>query len=109
MPTAVLGSRGPGPLHVALCAEYDALPGVGHACGHNVICAAALGAGLALAPVVERLGLRVSVLGTPAEEGGGGKIGFIEAGLLRRRPCRADDPSVARATWRSPTSSPCSS
>ncbi len=82
MPTAVLGSRGPGPLHVALCAEYDALPGVGHACGHNVICAAALGAGLALAPVVERLGLRVSVLGTPAEEGGGGKIGFIEAGLF---------------------------
>jgi amidohydrolase len=82
MPTAITGTRGPGPLHVALCAEYDALPGVGHACGHNVICAAAVGAALALAPVAERLGLRVSLLGTPAEEGGGGKISFIEAGLL---------------------------
>ena len=61
--TAVVGSRGPGPLHVAICAEYDALPGVGHACGHNVICTAALGAALALAPVAERLGLRVSVSG----------------------------------------------
>lgn len=82
LPTAVMGSRGPGPLHVVLCAEYDALPGVGHACGHNVICTAALGAALALAPVVERLGLRVSVMGTPAEEGGGGKIAFVEAGLF---------------------------
>ncbi len=83
MATAFVGSRGPGPLHVALCAEYDALPGVGHACGHNVICTAALGAGLALATVAERLGLRVSVVGTPAEEGGGGKIGFVEAGFFR--------------------------
>jgi amidohydrolase len=83
MPTAVVGSIGPGPLHVAVCAEYDALPDVGHACGHNVICAAALGAGLALAPVAEPLGLRVSVMGTPAEEGGGGKIGFIKAGRFR--------------------------
>jgi amidohydrolase len=81
--TGLVGSRGPGPLHVAICAEYDALPGVGHACGHNVICTAALGAALALAPVAERLGLRVSVLGTPAEESGGGKIAFVEAGLLR--------------------------
>jgi amidohydrolase len=83
MPTAIMGSTGPGPLHVALCAEYDALPAVGHACGHNVICTAALGAGLALAPVAASLGLKVSVFGTPAEEGGGGKIGFIEAGLFR--------------------------
>ena len=80
MTTAVVGSIGPGPLHVALCAEYDALPAIGHACGHNIICAAALGAGLALAPVAAALGLRVSVMGTPAEEGGGGKIGFLEAG-----------------------------
>jgi amidohydrolase len=80
MPTAVVGSVGAGPLHVAVCAEYDALPDVGHACGHNVICAAALGAGVALVPVADELGLRISVMGTPAEEGGGGKIGFIEAG-----------------------------
>jgi amidohydrolase len=82
LPTAVVGSIGPGPLHVVLCAEYDALPVVGHACGHNVICTAALGAGLALAPVAADLGLRISVYGTPAEEGGGGKIAFIEAGLF---------------------------
>jgi amidohydrolase len=83
MATAVVGSVGPGPLHVAFCAEYDALPGVGHACGHNVICTAALGAGLALAPIAERLGLKVSVVGTPAEEGGGGKIGYVEQGFFR--------------------------
>ena len=83
MHTAVVGSVGPGPLHVAICAEYDALPGVGHACGHNVICSASLGAALALAPLAEQLGLKVSVLGTPAEEGGGGKIGFIDDGFFR--------------------------
>ena len=82
MDTAVVGSVGPGPLHVAICAEYDALPGVGHACGHNVICTASLGAGLALAPLTEELGLKVTVLGTPAEEGGGGKIGFIDDGFF---------------------------
>src|SRR5687768_14020163 len=51
METAVAGHFGPGPLHIALIAEYDALPDVGHACGHNVICATALGAGVALAGV----------------------------------------------------------
>jgi len=83
METALVGSFGPGPFHVAICAEYDALPDIGHACGHNVICAAALGSGLALAPLAAELGLRISVLGTPAEEGGGGKLGFIEAGFFR--------------------------
>ncbi len=76
---ARLGSSGP---HVVVCAEYDALPGVGHACGHNVIAAAALGAGLALAPLVEEVGLRLTVLGTPAEEAGGGKVDLIRAGAL---------------------------
>ncbi len=82
LPTAVAGSLGTGPFHVALVAEYDALPGVGHACGHNVIAAAAVGAGLALAAVAEQLGLRVTVIGTPAEEGGGGKIQLLEAGAF---------------------------
>lgn len=82
MPTAFVASAGSGPLHVAICAEYDALPGVGHACGHNVICTAGLGAAIALKPVAQDLGLRLSVLGTPAEEGGGGKIPFIEAGFF---------------------------
>jgi amidohydrolase len=80
--TAVAGSIGPGPLHVAICAEYDALPEVGHACGHNVICAAGVGAGIALATVADALGLRVTVVGTPAEEAGGGKIGLIEHGFF---------------------------
>jgi amidohydrolase len=82
MPTAVVGSIGSGSLHVVICAEYDALPGVGHACGHNVICTAGLGAALALAPLVDELGLKVTLLGTPAEEGGGGKIGFVEGGFF---------------------------
>ncbi len=65
-------------LHFALCAEYDALPGLGHACGHNLISAITVGAALALAPVVDDLGLTLTVIGTPAEEGGGGKIELLE-------------------------------
>ena len=56
-----------------LC-EYDALPGIGHACGHNVIATAGLGAGLAAAAVAEQAGGTLRIMGTPAEEGGGGKI-----------------------------------
>ena len=82
MPTALVGSIGSGSLHIAICAEYDALPMIGHACGHNIICAASLGAGLALTSIVDALDLRVSVLGTPAEEGGGGKIAFVEQGYF---------------------------
>ena len=61
---------------------YDALPGVGHACGHNIIAATAVGAGLALAAVADDLGLTVRVLGTPAEEGGGGKVLMLERGAF---------------------------
>lgn len=63
-------------------AEYDALPEVGHACGHNIIATAACGAGVALAGVAEGLGFRVTVLGTPAEEAYGGKVDLIEAGAF---------------------------
>ena len=80
METALAASFGSGPFHVALCAEYDALPAVGHACGHNVIAAASVGAAIALASVADELGLRVTLFGTPAEEGGGGKLVLIEAG-----------------------------
>ena len=73
---------GNGPLHLAICAEYDALPGIGHACGHNIIAATAVGAGLALAPLVDELGLTVTVIGTPAEEGGGGKVLLLERGAF---------------------------
>ena len=80
LPTAFSATVGSGPLHIAICAEYDALPGVGHACGHNVIAAAAVGAGIALAKVADEVGLTITVLGTPAEEGGGGKILMLERG-----------------------------
>jgi len=80
--TAFVGTFGPGPLNVAIVAEYDALPEVGHACGHNVIAASAIGAGIALAAVADQLGMKVSVIGTPAEEGGGGKIIMVEKGVF---------------------------
>lgn len=73
------GSSGP---EVAVLLEYDALPGIGHACGHNVIAAAGLGAGLALAGLAERAGGRVRIMGTPAEEGGGGKILMAREGAF---------------------------
>lgn len=76
---ARLGTSGP---HVVVCAEYDALPGIGHACGHNIIATAALGAGLALSQLVEELGIRLTVLGTPAEENFGGKVDLIRAGAF---------------------------
>ncbi len=82
LPTALESRSGGGELVVAVCAEYDALPAVGHACGHNIIAATAVGAGLALAAVADDLGLCVRVLGTPAEEGGGGKILMLERGAF---------------------------
>ncbi len=82
MPTAFSAEFGSGPLVVAVCAEYDALPGVGHACGHNIIAASAVGAGLGVAGVADELGVTVRVLGTPAEEGGGGKVTMLEHGLF---------------------------
>ncbi|MDI3418139.1 M20 family metallopeptidase [Streptomyces luteolus] len=82
LPTAFKASYGTGDLVVGICAEYDALPDVGHACGHNIIATTALGAALGLAPVADRLGITVKVLGTPAEEHGGGKVLMIDAGLF---------------------------
>ena len=74
---ASVGTDGP---HFAIVAEYDALPEIGHACGHNIIAAIASGAFLALAPEVAQLGGRLSIIGTPAEEGGGGKEHVLRAG-----------------------------
>ena len=82
IPTAFESRAGDGELVVAVCAEYDALPDVGHACGHNIIAASAVGAGLALAAVADEIGLQVRILGTPAEEGGGGKIFMLERGAF---------------------------
>jgi amidohydrolase len=74
-------SRGSGP-KVAILGEYDALPEIGHACGHNLIAASAVGAFLAASAVAERVRGEVVFLGTPAEEGGGGKIKMIEGGVF---------------------------
>jgi amidohydrolase len=76
---AAAGGEGPA---VAVLCEYDALPGIGHACGHNVIAAAGLGAGLALAGLAREGAGRVVVMGTPAEEGGGGKITLARRGAF---------------------------
>ena len=77
----IIGGRGDGPT-VALLAEYDALPDIGHGCGHNLIAISNLGAGLGAKAAMESLGGRLMVLGTPAEEGGGGKIRMLEAGVF---------------------------
>jgi amidohydrolase len=82
LPTALEARAGSGPLSIVICAEYDALPSIGHACGHNLIAASAVGAGLALAKVADDLGITVTVLGTPAEEGGGGKVFLLERGAF---------------------------
>ena len=67
---------------VAILAEYDALPGLGHACGHNLIGAAAIGAGLAMQTVLPELAGTVQVIGTPGEEGGGGKAIMVDGGVF---------------------------
>lgn len=84
IPTAFAARAGTGPLHVTFCAEYDALPAIGHACGHNLIAAMAAGAGVAAARVADDLGLTVTVMGCPAEESGdtGGKILLLERGAF---------------------------
>ncbi|MBT2383976.1 M20 family metallopeptidase [Streptomyces sp. ISL-11] len=80
--TAFTATAGSGPVTVAIACEYDALPGLGHACGHNLIAAAGVGAALALAPHADELGLTVRVVGTPAEERGAGKALLLEAGAF---------------------------
>jgi amidohydrolase len=82
LPTAFRARTGSGPLHIGICAEYDALPDIGHACGHNIIAASALGAAIAAAKVADELGMTITVIGTPAEEVGnaGGKILMLERG-----------------------------
>ena len=78
---AVAGNEGP---RIAVLCEYDALPGIGHACGHNIIGTAGIGAGIAAAAVAEELGGTVVILGTPAEEGGGGKVVMAQHGAFDR-------------------------
>lgn len=80
LPTSLRAKAGDGGPRVALLAEYDALPGIGHGCGHNVICATAVGAMVAVGRHIEHLGGEVVLLGTPAEENGTGKELIARAG-----------------------------
>jgi amidohydrolase len=84
MPTAFVARRGRSGPHVAFLCEYDALRGLGHACGHNLIATSSAGAGIALAKSLDDRGVeaRVTIVGTPAEEGGGGKIPLCADGLF---------------------------
>ncbi|MCP2046750.1 amidohydrolase [Paenarthrobacter histidinolovorans] len=82
LPTAFTATAGTGDLTVALCVEYDALPSVGHACGHNLIAGASIAAALALLPHVDELGITLKAIGTPAEEHGGGKVLMLERGAF---------------------------
>jgi amidohydrolase len=85
LPTAFIARAGNGPLHLAICAEYDSLPGIGHACGHNIIAAMGLGAGIAAAKVADDIGATISVIGTPAEEvcEASGKVLLLERGAFQ--------------------------
>ena len=94
--TAFRATYGTGSMRIALCAEFDALPDVGHACGHNIIAASSLGAALGLAEVADEIDATVILLGTPSEEGGGGKIDLINAGYF-------DDVDVAMMVHPWPT------
>jgi len=80
--TAFTATYGAGELVIGLCAEYDALPELGHACGHNIIAAASAGAALALREVAEALNLTIKLIGTPAEESGGGKVLLLRGGVF---------------------------
>lgn len=84
LPTAFVARAGSGPLHIGICAEYDSLPGIGHACGHNIIAASAVGAAIAASKVADDVGLTISVFGTPAEEVGdaSGKVLMLERGAF---------------------------
>ncbi len=82
LPTAFVARAGSGPLHIAICAEYDCLPAIGHACGHNLIATMSLGAAVAAAKVADEAGLTITVVGTPAEEGGNGKALLLERGAF---------------------------
>lgn len=82
LPTAFTGVSGSGTPRIAFMAEYDALPGLGHACGHNLIGTASLGAALAVKTVLGRAPGTVLLVGCPAEEKGGGKIALVEGGVF---------------------------
>ena len=82
LPTAFTARAGSGSPRIAFLAEYDALPGLGHACGHNLIGTASLGAALAVKAILDKTPGEALVIGCPAEERGGGKIPLVESGVF---------------------------
>ena len=82
LPTAFRAEAGSGAPRVAFLSEYDALPGIGHGCGHNLIAIAGIGAGVGLRAALSHVDGSVSVFGTPAEEAIGGKIIMADAGVF---------------------------
>jgi amidohydrolase len=82
METAFRAEWGSGPVTIAVCAEYDALPEIGHACGHNLIATSGAGAAAALKAALDPADARIVLLGTPAEEGSGGKILMVRDGCF---------------------------
>ena len=87
LPTAFRAKFGSGSPRIAFLAEYDALPGMGHACGHNIIGTASTAAGLAAKSIVESTGGTVIVIGTPAEEAAGGKAYMVDRGAFKDVDC----------------------
>jgi amidohydrolase len=94
----------PGPA-VAMLAEYDALPGIGHACGHNLIAMTNVGAFLVAARQADRLGIGIELVGTPAEESGGGKLDLIDAGVFRHVVAALSSHPSGGTTWECGTTS----
>jgi amidohydrolase len=82
METAFRGEWGHGPVTIAICSEYDALPEIGHACGHNLIATSGVGAAVGLIGAIDPADARVVILGTPAEETYGGKVIMVNHGAF---------------------------
>jgi amidohydrolase len=103
--TAFRAHAGPAGPSVALLAEYDALPDIGHACGHNLIAMTNVGAFLVAARHADRLQLGIELVGTPAEESGGGKIDLIDAGVFRDVVAALSSHPSGGGSWQCGTSS----
>src|SRR5438445_192454 len=84
---------------LALLAEYDALPEVGHGCGHNLIAMSNVGAFLVAAAVASRLEVGIELIGTPAEENGGGKIDLLDAGVFKKTVAVLSSHPAAQGSW----------
>src|SRR5256885_16366298 len=99
LPTAFRARVGPPGPAVALLAEYDALPDVGHGCGHNLIAISNVGAYLIAAASAARLEVGVELIGTPAEENGGGKIELLRRGVFDRTAAALSSHPAGQGGW----------